>query len=118
MRADDVRAEDLSVFRAADDLDEAFLLARRAGAPIRTEWKLADLVLDLLVLALLLGEADGCDLGVAIRRARHVRVVDRVRVLARDDLRDDVPLALALVREHRRARDVADRVNTLDACLH
>ncbi len=39
-------------------------------------------------------------------------------MLPRDDLGDDHPLALALVREHRRAGDVTDRVDPLRRRLH
>ena len=79
VRADDVGAEDLAVLRVANDLHEAFGLARRARAAVRREGELADLVVELLVLALLLGEADRRDLGMAVRRVRDVAVVHPVR---------------------------------------
>src|SRR5687768_397363 len=58
--ADDVRAEDLAVLRIANDLDEPFGLAARPCTAVRGEGELAHLVVELPVLALLLGEADRC----------------------------------------------------------
>src|SRR5258708_5672705 len=118
VRADDVRAEDLSVFRAANDLDEAVDLAGRAGAAVRGEGELADLVVELLLLAGLLCKAHRGHFWVAVGGAGNVRVVEQVRVLPRDRLCRDDALALALVCEHRRAGDVADGVDALDAGLH
>ncbi len=66
MRAHDVCAQNLPVLRVADDLHEAVGLARGARAPVRREGELADLVLELLLLALLLGEPPG-------RRRRALR---------------------------------------------
>src|SRR5215217_5026893 len=118
VRADDVRAEYLTILGATDDLHESFRLARGARAAVRRKGELADLVVELAVLALLLGETHRCDLRVAVRRARDVGVVEQVRVLTGDDLRYDDSLALTLVREHRRTGDVADRVEPLHARLH
>ena len=118
VRADDVRAEDLAVLRVANDLHEALRLARRARAAAGHERKLPDLVVELLVLALLLGEADRRDFGMAVRRVRDVAVVHSVRALAGEQLGQDDAFALALVREHRRAGDVADGVDALGGRLH
>ena len=114
VRADDVRAEDLAVLRVANDLHEAFRLARRARAAVRREGELADLVVELLLLALLLGEADRRDFRDGSRsRSGCCRSSRRARALAGEQLGDDDAFALALVREHRRAGDVADGVDAL-----
>ena len=52
VRANDVRTENLAVFRIANDLHESLGLARRACAAVGREGKLADLVVELLLLAL------------------------------------------------------------------
>src|SRR5262245_13253816 len=72
MGTHDVGAEDLTVFGSADDLHEALGFTRSTGAPAGHEGELAHLVVDLLVLALLLREAYGRDLGMAVRRAWDV----------------------------------------------
>jgi hypothetical protein len=67
-------------------------------------------IIQLLLLALIFRQPDARDLRMAIRHARHVVVLDRVRLLPGDDLGDDDPFAAALVRQHGWAGDVADRV--------
>src|ERR1019366_2846373 len=89
--------------------------ARAAVGAVR---ELAHLVVDLLFLHLRFGHADRGDLGVAVRRVRNIAVAQRVERLPGDDFGDDHALALALVREHRRAGDVADRVEPLRARFH
>ena len=118
VRADDVRAEDLTVLRVANDLDEALRLARRARASAGRERKLSNFVIELLFLALLLGHADRRNLGMAVRRVWNVRVIHSVRRLSRQQLGQHDAFVLALVREHRRAGDVADRVDALGGRLH
>src|SRR5690606_1886572 len=116
-RADDVRAEYLAVLLAAYDLDEALGLVRRAGAAVGAEGKAAGLVLELLFLALVLGQSEAGDLRMAVRDARDVVVHDRLRLVAGDGLGGVDALVAALVREHRRSGDVADAVDTLGARL-
>src|SRR5690606_39881334 len=53
-RPDDVRAQDLAVLLVADDLHEAFRLARRARATARAERERAGLVVETLFLCSLL----------------------------------------------------------------
>src|ERR1051326_4492358 len=74
VRSDDVRSEDFPVLGVADDFHEDLRFAGRAGTSVRRERELADLVLELLVFALLLGEADGRDFRMAVRGARNVAV--------------------------------------------
>lgn len=84
--AHDVRAQDLAVREAADDLGEAFLVRGGDGLAVGLEIVLADLVVLALLEALgderLLGETDACDLRLAVRAARDHGVVDRVRLVA------------------------------------
>ena len=94
--ADDVRAEDLAVLGVADDLDEAFGLARgarasrsrspscssrRTRASVGREGEPADLVVDFLFLDLCLGHPDRRDFGVTVGRVRNVAVVHAVDFL-------------------------------------
>src|SRR5436190_3030191 len=118
VRADDVSAEDLSVLGATNDLHEALRLTGRAGAAAGREGEFSDLVLDLALLALLLGESDRRHLGVAVGRPGDVRVVEQMGMLAGDHFGHDHALALSLVREHRRTGHVTDRVQSLHARLH
>src|SRR6267143_3107756 len=74
MVADDMRAENLAVLLVAQDLHEAFGLARTARAAVGGEWELARDVVELLVLALIFGQADTRNLGMAVGHARHVVV--------------------------------------------
>src|SRR5438552_539143 len=85
-------------------------IAATICAAVGGEGEFARDVVELLFLALFFREPDARHLGVAIRHARHVVVLDGVRLLAGDKLRDHDALAAALVRQHRRPGDVADRV--------
>src|SRR4051812_34487639 len=119
VRADDVGAEYLAVLGVANDLDEAFGLARSARAAVGGEGELADLVVDLFLLHLRFGHADGRDFRMTVRRVRDVAVVHLVDVLlAGEELGEHDALALTLVGEHRRTGDVADSVNALHRRLH
>src|SRR5437764_6093425 len=93
VRADDMRAKDLSILRVANDLDEAFRLTRRARTAVGGEGKATDFVVELLVLALLLSESDRRDLGMAVRGAGNIPVVDAVRVLTGENLGNGNALA-------------------------
>src|SRR5437879_6722293 len=76
----DVRSQDLAVLLVADDLHEALSLPGPARAPVRREGEFSDDVVEPALLALVLGETDARDLGVAVRHARDVVVLDRVRL--------------------------------------
>src|SRR6185437_10562173 len=56
-----------------------------------------------------LGQADARDLRLAIGAAGDLALVEAVHLEAGDGLDDDDALVLGLVRQHRRAGDVADR---------
>src|SRR3989442_13456647 len=86
--AHEVGAQDLAVLLVAQDLHEALGLASSTRPAVRRERKPAGHVLELPLLALILGEPDTGYLGVAVRHAGHVIVPDRVGLLARDELGD------------------------------
>ena len=67
--ADHVRAEQLAGLRVEDRLDQAFRLAERDRLAVADEGEAADLDLVALLLRLRLGQADRCDLRVAIGAA-------------------------------------------------
>src|SRR5690606_23708575 len=117
-RADDVGAEEFAVPLVADDLDEAVSVAHGPGPPVRAERELADLDVEALFTGLVFGQSDGRDLGVAVRHARDVRVVDTPVRDPGDDLGGDDPLVRRLVREERRTGAVADRVHAGDVRPH
>ena len=85
-RADDMDAEDLVVFLVGDDLHEAVELVGHARAAEHAEGERSDLHINAAVARGLFGEADTADLGVAVRAARHMVVVDRPDVLAGEPL--------------------------------
>ena len=87
MRAHNVRAEDLAIPLVAQDLHEAFGLTRAAGPAVGRERKLARDVVELLLLALIFRQADARHLGMAVGHARHIVVLDGMRLLACDELR-------------------------------
>src|SRR3989449_11760730 len=104
---DDVCPQDLAVLLVPDDLHEAFGLPRPPRAPVRREGESSDDVVELALLALVLGETDARDLGGAVRHAGDGVVLDRVRLAPRDLLGHDHALAEPFVRQHRRAPPAA-----------
>src|SRR4029079_880124 len=93
-----------------DELDETARLAERARAAVRRIRKAAGAIVDAFLLQLLLGLADPRDLGPRVDDPRD-RVEIDVRLLAGDALGDRDALLFRLVREHRPAHDVADRID-------
>src|SRR5881392_3555598 len=75
-RADHVDAEDLVVFLLGDDLDEAFRLPRDLRAAENPELERADADVEAALLRPGLGESDAADLGIAVRAAGNLVVVD------------------------------------------
>src|SRR5690242_9764056 len=117
--ADNVGAEYLTVFGVANDFDEAFCLARGAGAAASHEREFADLVVDLLFPDLRFGHPDRRDFRMAVCRTRDVAVVHRMHVLlTREILREDDAFAHSLVGKHWWTSDVADCVDAFDGGLH
>ena len=117
--ADDVGAEYLTILGVADDLDEAFGLARSTCATVGRERKLTHFVIDLLLLHLRFGHADGGNFRVAVSRVGDVAIIHFVHVLlSTQKLRENHALPHTLVGQHRRAGDVADSVDPLHRRLH
>ena len=108
--ADDVRAENLTVFLVAQNLDESVGFAGAARAAIGRERKLPGDVIEFFLLALVFGQPNARDLGVTVGHARDVVILDRMRLLAGQQLGDDHTFTTALVRQHGRTGDVANRV--------
>src|SRR5258708_21174368 len=67
MSADDVRAQDLTVFLVAEDLDEAFGFPPAARPAVCGEGELARDVVELLLFALIFRETDARHFGMAVR---------------------------------------------------
>src|SRR6185369_3341223 len=100
--------EDLAVLLIANDLYEAFCLVRRAGSSVGAEGEPAYLVVQLLFLALILGQPDAGDFRMAIGYAGHIVVADRMGLVAREQLGHEHPLTAPLVGQHGRPGHVAD----------
>src|SRR5580704_3714464 len=109
--ADHVGAEQLAGLLVEDHLDQALVLAERDRLAVADEGEAADADLDLLLLSRLLGEADGGDLRRAIGAAGNEPLVDRMRMQSLDRLDADDAFVLGLVRQERRAGDVADGID-------
>src|SRR5579862_7734270 len=110
VRADDMRAQDLAILGFANDLDESLGLTRGPRPAGGREREFADAIVDLLRFADFLGHADRRHLGVAVRGIGNVAIVHGVWILPGNALGDHDAFTLALVGEHWRAGDVADRV--------
>ena len=65
-------------------------------------------------LGFFLGEADRRDFGIGVDAVRDRDGIERARAVAGDHLRRDDAFFHRLVREHRRAGDVADGVDAVD----
>src|SRR3569832_1529717 len=113
--ADHMGAEKLPGLLVEDDLLQPLVLPKRDRLAIADEGEAADADVELLLLRGLLGEADGGNLRRAIRTAGDHRLVHRVRIEALDRLDADDAFVLGLVRQHRRAGDVADGVDARHA---
>src|SRR5258705_1344570 len=87
-RPDHVDAEDFIVFPVGDDLHEPFALARHLRAAEDAERERPDAHVVALLPGLGLRQSDAANLGIAIVAARHVVVVDRPHVLARNPFGD------------------------------
>src|SRR5262245_53455341 len=105
-----MRAEQCPGPLVEDHLDETLVLAQRDRLAVAYERKAADADIELVLLRRLLGKADGGDLRRAIGAARDEALVHGMRLEALDGLDADDALVLGLVREQRRAGNVADGV--------
>src|SRR5438094_621339 len=84
----DVGAQDLAVLLVAQDLHEPFGLTGSTRPAVGRERKPARYVVDLPLLALILGEPDAGHLRMAVGHTGHVIVPDRLGLLAGDELAD------------------------------
>src|SRR5581483_8829051 len=116
--AADMPAQDLAVARLAHDLDDPFGLAAGDGAPERPERRDPDPHVVAGLARLLLRQADGRDLGVAVHAGRDAAVVDPSGIAAaRRNLDRGDALGGGDVRERRRVDRVADREHVRDGRL-
>src|SRR5437870_9664704 len=106
-----MRAEQRPGLLVEDHLDEALVFAQRDRLAVAYEWKAADADIEVVLLRRLLGEADRGDLRRAIGAARDETLVHGMRFETLDRLDADDALVLGLVREQRRAGNVADGVD-------
>ena len=112
-RADQMGAQQLAGLGVEDRLRKPRILAERDRLAVGDEVEATDLDLVAGGLCLRLGQADAGDLRVAIGAARDHQLVHGMRMQPLDRLDADHRLVLGLVGQHRRAGDVADRVNAL-----
>ena len=115
--ADHVRAEQLAGLLVEDHLDETLVLAERDRLAVADEREAADADFAATFLGFRLGQSDGGDLRMAIGAAGNEVLVGGVRMQALDGLDTDHALMLGLVRQHRRAGDIADGVDAGDIGL-
>ncbi|EGE56106.1 hypothetical protein RHECNPAF_750070 [Rhizobium etli CNPAF512] len=113
---DDMAAEHAVGVLVGEDLDETVGRQHRAGAPVRRERELADLIGDTRRLQLFLGLADRSDLGLRVDDARNDIVID-VAMLAGEDFGQRHTLVFRLVRQHRTLDHIADRIDAGDIGL-
>ncbi len=109
--ADHVRAEKLAGLLVEDHLHQALILAERDRLAVADERKTPDADVEFLLLRRLLGQPDRGDLRRAIGAAGNKPLVHRMRMQALDGFDANDAFMLGLVREERRAGDVADGVN-------
>src|SRR5262249_28277342 len=114
--ADHVSADELARLRIEDRLDEALVLAQRNGLAVAEEREAADLDVAALRLRLRFRQTDGGNLRLAIGAARYLVLVHRMSIEALDLLDADDALMLCLVRQHRRACYIADRIDARHTC--
>mmetsp|Transcript_69082 Transcript_69082/g.202256 ORF Transcript_69082/g.202256 Transcript_69082/m.202256 type:complete len:347 (+) Transcript_69082:295-1335(+) len=104
-------AQQLVSLLVSQDLHEANVLLIGLRTGVCTKDKLPLLVLNALLLEILLCLANPCHLWVGVNDGRHAVVVE-VRLLARgEELGDERPLILGLVRQHRPLDNVANGVD-------
>ncbi|MPL73135.1 hypothetical protein SDC9_18928 [bioreactor metagenome] len=108
--ADHVGAQKLAGLRVEDGLHQPLGLAKRNRLAVADEGEAADPDLIARGLRLFLGQTDRGDLRVAIGAAGDRAGLDRMGVLAGDQLGHHHPLVGGLVSKPGRAGDVADRV--------
>src|SRR5579859_3456316 len=109
--ADHVGAEQLPSLLVEDHFDQTLILAERDRLAVADEREAADADVAFLLLGGLLGEAHRGDLRRAIGAAGNEPLVHRMRLQSLDALDADHAFMLGLVREQRRAGNVADGID-------
>src|SRR5688572_19366411 len=87
-RSDDMRADDLAVLFVANDLHEAFRLARCACATVRAPREYPDFDVETFLTRGGFRQTDRCDFRMTVRHARNVVVVHHA-VADTTDVLDD-----------------------------
>mmetsp|Transcript_18096 Transcript_18096/g.27986 ORF Transcript_18096/g.27986 Transcript_18096/m.27986 type:complete len:524 (-) Transcript_18096:5060-6631(-) len=112
---DHVRAQQFAGLGVKHGLDHPLRLAQSDGFAVADEGELADLDGVPRLFGLGLGQPDAGDLWVAIGAPRNRVWLDRMHVvLARDQLGNHDAFVAGLVRQPRRARDIADGIEPLN----
>src|SRR5580698_3028953 len=112
MMTDDLASDHFAKLLARDDLDEALSLIDRHRLPVRAKRNLADLHLDPALTRLRLAEPNHRDLGLAVDTAGDRQQIEAGLSHARHNFHRRDSLRRRLMREQRRARDIADRIDT------
>ena len=113
VRADNVYAEDLVIFRLGYDLNETTGLVDHLRFPYSTEGEFTNLDLIAFLFGLRLREAKAPDLRRGVGAARHLPIIDRRRVLSCDVLDREYTLCARCVREEWfPGEDITDRVDS------
>src|SRR5262245_27092294 len=110
-----MNAEELTGFLFKNDFHQALILPERNCLAFAHEGKAADPDVELFLFRSLFSQADRCDLRRAISAAGDHRLVNRVRVEALDRLNANHTFMLGFVRKHRRASDIPDGVDAMNA---
>ena len=88
---DHVDTKDFIVSRVGHDLHETIGLARHPCAPEHPERERTNAYIVATRLRLLLGQADAANLGIAVRAAGYVAIVERLHLLAGNPLGHENP---------------------------
>src|ERR1035437_7298041 len=106
-----MRAEELVGLPVENHFHQALILPKCYRFAIASERKASDANVELPVLRALLRQSDGSHLWIAVCAAGNHLPVHRMRMQPLDRLDANDALMLRLVREHRRACNVADGVD-------
>src|SRR5690606_4746652 len=110
---DDMAAQPLTVFRVVDDLDEALRVTHGRRLSRCGEWKLAHLDVETRFFGLRFSVSNGRDLGLTVRTAGDILIVDRSHILAGDLFDAPNALVACLLRQPRSSRHIPDGINAV-----
>src|SRR5450759_1735587 len=116
-RADNVRSEELTVFRIKNQFDESFRFVDCERFAVRAKRISADLQLITFFARLLFSQADAGNLRLAVRATRNVVIVNRMRVLTGNFLNTGTAFSRCDMGQPWRTVDVADSVYAVDICF-